>query len=247
MELYHVAVDSSTAEREVIKDIQPPRLLLSYFYFRNKSLKEYTDMLGYRPKIILDSGAYSAWNKGKGIALTDYMDYISENKDYIYKYFTLDVVGDPELSYWYYKIMKEKGFNPIPVYHYGEDESWLERYTSETDYIGLGGTVPEKDKGKVSDWIRFIVWQYPDMKFHVLGSSSPKIINTCDVYSTDSSTYWMQSINGKPQHIKGRTRQAKIDRAKYNMIKELEKYDKSFTIPNSNSYSECSNRSITTI
>ncbi|MEH7251917.1 hypothetical protein V7111_07305 [Neobacillus niacini] len=224
MKLYHVAVDSSTAEVEALRQVKPPRLLLSYFYFRNKPLGEYIEKIGYTPEIILDSGAWSAYNKGKGIALTEYLKYIEENKEYIHKYFSLDVIFDSQMSYRYWQIMKEKGYNPIPVFHYGEEAAHLKRYVEQTDYIGLGGTVTIKDKNEVGDWVRMITWQYPDKKFHLLGSSSDKIISTCDLESTDSSTWFMQAIMGKPKHIKGTSREAKIERAIFNLKRELEIY-----------------------
>jgi hypothetical protein len=228
MKLFHVAVDSSTAELEALQEVKPPRLLLSYYYFRNKPLKEYVQKLGYLPEILLDSGAWSAYSKEKGIALTDYIKYIKENEQYINKYFSLDVIGDSDLSYWYWQIMREKGMKPIPVFHYLEDEKLLQKYANQTGYIGLGGTVTEKDKNKVANWARMIVWQYPEIKFHLLGSSSNKIIDTCDVESLDSSTWFMQSVNGKPEHIKGTSREAKINRAIFNLKRELELYASDF-------------------
>jgi hypothetical protein len=120
--------------------------------------------------------------------------------------------------------MKEKGFHPIPIYHYNAPEMYLNLYANQANYIGLGETVPEKDKNKVADWVRLIVWQYPNIKFHLLGSSSNKIIDTCDIESTDSSTWFKQAINGKPEHIKGKTREAKIKRSIYNLKRELEQY-----------------------
>lgn len=222
MKIYHVAVDSSTAEIEVLRQVKPPRLLLSYFYFRNKPLKAYINKLGYRPEILFDSGAWSAYNKGKDIALTSYMKCLKGNKEFISRYFSLDVCFDPELSWWYYKIMVDKGFKPIPVYHYGTDEKWLRRYVNESKFIGLGGTVPVTNKSDVADWVRMIIWQYPEIEFHLLGSSSQKIFNTCDISSMDSSSYFKMAVNGYPQHIKGRSRESKIERAIYNLQRELE-------------------------
>ena len=224
MKLYHVAVDTSTAELEALRLVKPPRLLISYFYFRNKPLGEYIERLGYQPEIVLDSGAWSAYTKGKGIALTDYMKYLDENKEWIKSYFNLDVMIDSHMSYRYWQIMKEKGYNPIPVFHYGDDDKTLQRYTNKTDYIALGGTVPIRDKEKVANWTREIIFDYPEIKFHLLGSSSAKIINTCDLESADSSTWFTQAINGKPKHIKGRCRESKIKRAIYNLKQEMEDF-----------------------
>jgi hypothetical protein len=223
VKLYHVAVDTSTAELEALREVKPPRLLLSYFYFRNKPLKNYIEKLGYQPEIFLDSGAYSAYTKGKGIALTDYMKYIDDNKKNITHYMNLDVFQDNQMSYDYFCIMKKKGYNPIPVVQYGEDHmEWLENYYALGErYMSLGGTVPIKNKWKVSEWVRLLSWQYPEIKFHLLGSSSRKIIDYCDMYSCDSSTWFMMAINGYPNHIKGTSRIAKVERAKFNLKKEL--------------------------
>jgi hypothetical protein len=229
MKIYHVAVDTSTAETEALRAVKPPRLLLSYQRFKNKPLSTFTEKLGYVPEeIVIDCGAFS----GKGIALTDYMTYLKENENYITHYMSLDVVErdgeqlivDAEMTYEYYCIMKRKGFNPIPVIHYGYDpEYWLQKYLEKGEtYIALGATVPVKNKWEVSEWVRLLSWQYPEVKFHLLGSSSRKILDHCDVYSVDSSTWFMMAINGYPKHIKGYSREAKIERAKFNLQKELE-------------------------
>jgi hypothetical protein len=224
MKLYHVVVDSSTAELEVIREVKPPKLLLSYFYFKNKQLKEYIEKIGYHPEeILLDSGAYSAWTKGKNISPIDYMNYIATNAEYITEYIMIDVIGEPDLTLKYYEIMKLKGLNPIPVFHYGLDETYLKLYIAEgNDHIALGNTVPVKDKSKVAEWVNDLIKRYPNVKFHLLGSSSDKITKQTDVYSCDSSTWFMQAIMGKPKHIKGTSRKAKMERAKYNLINELE-------------------------
>jgi hypothetical protein len=223
MKLFFVATGKSTAEIEAIKQVRPKRLLLSYFYFKNKPLQGYIDQIGYKPEILLDSGAYSAHTQGKGIALTDYMKYITDNQELISDYINLDVFADNELSFQYYKIMRMKGFSPVPVVHYGQDdEFWLQRYLDEGEkHIALGGTVPVKDKNQVSEWVRLLTWMNPGIKFHLLGSSSKKIINHCDLYSVDSSTWFMMAVHGFPKHINGRDRKAKIQRAAWQLEKQM--------------------------
>ncbi|MFS0837248.1 hypothetical protein [Paenibacillus sp. 1P03SA] len=226
-DFYFVVTGKSSAEYEVISDVRPPQVLVSYHYFKNKPLKDFVDRIGYKPKIILDSGAYSAFTQGKNIALLDYMAYIQDNSTYIDYYISLDVIGDSEFSYLYYVIMKQKGLNPVPVYHYGEDESHLVRYIERGEtYIALGGTVPISDKQKVADWVQLLCIKYPDIDFHLLGSSSPKIVGKCNLRSCDSSTWIMLAQNGQPSHIKGTTREAKIKRAKWQMHNLINRMDK---------------------
>lgn len=211
-------------EIEAIKKIRPPNLLLSYFYFKKINLKDWCDNLGYKPNIMLDSGAYSAFNKGKSIDFKSYMNYIEINKNYIQYYFNLDEIGDPDISFWSYLVMKKKNFNPIPVFHYNENEKYLEHYIKRNEkYIALGGTVPEKNKTKIAEWINYIINKYPQIEFHHLGSTSKIILEKCiKLKSCDSSTWIIQAVMGNPSEIaEGMTFKAKQKRAEYNMSKLL--------------------------
>jgi hypothetical protein len=215
--IFFVTVGKSD-EVEVIRQVKPRYLLLSYFYFKNKLLKDFVDLIGYRPNIMLDSGAYSAWTTGRNISPLDYMRYIEENKDHITDYVALDVMGDGQITWLYYQIMKLKGFRPIPVYHYGTDEKYLRRYVDDgAGFIALGATVPVQDKHKVAQWVSGLIQRYPGIKFHVLGASSKPILGVEGLYSVDSSTWIMRAANGEPVWIRGKNREAKIKRAIYNM------------------------------
>lgn len=220
--LYFVYTGKSTVELEVVKKLKPQRLLISYYYFKTKSLESFIDFIGYIPEIILDSGAFSAFTKGGSVSLLDYLKYIEENGKYIKYYISLDVIGDSLTTYAYYQIMKNKGFTPLPVYHYGEDISYLKKYIDAREaYIALGGTVPIVDKNVVASWANQIIKQYPEVKFHLLGSSSNKIINQCKIFSCDSSTWIMGAVNGKVKEIPGNTRADKIRRAEFLMQKMI--------------------------
>ena len=226
MEKFFFVTCNKATEIEVISQIQPKYLLLSYHYFKNVKLEEWCRSLGYKPQILLDSGAYSAYNSGKSISIIDYMEYIRKNEEYIYRYVNLDVIGDSELSYMFYLIMKNKKFKPIPVFHYQENELWLQRYIEDGHtFIMLGGCKPITDE-VVIPWINDIVHRYPDISFHVLGKSSRKIIERCPaVYSFDSTTWIMQAIMGEPKHIKGKTyKESTIRKASYNMLTMMDRY-----------------------
>lgn len=224
MRLYFVATDGSTAEYEVIRECRPDSLLLSYWYFRNKGIEQFIDKIGYKPEILLDSGAFSAWTKGRNISPIDYMQFIDANASYIDGYFALDVIGDDELSKRYYEIMRYKGYDPIPVFHYGGDVKYLDYYVTQTDYVALGGAAKMRSKTKVAEWCTQAIDRHPDVKFHLLGSSSKQITEACDLHSFDSSTWIMMAVNGYPKTIPGRDRESKIERAKWQMRKLQEEY-----------------------
>lgn len=214
-------------EIQIIRELRPSKVLVSFFYFRGKDLGQFVDDIGYRPTILLDSGAYSAFTQGKNISPIDYMNYIRRNELFIDRYISLDVIPDGDLiedgdlSYAYYRIMRAKGFNPIPCYHYGNDESELKQYIEDgNDLIALGNTVPIKNKAAVAKWVTSLIDKYPGIKFHLLGSSSEKITSVEGLYSCDASTWVTMAVMGKPPHIKGKTREAKIERAKW-WMKEI--------------------------
>lgn len=226
MKIYHVVTHSTYAEIDVIKEVQPPRLLLSYFYFKNRPLKDFIKLIGYRPQeILMDSGAYSAFTKGKSISLIDYLNYLNDNRLYINNFISLDVIGDSLISLKYFEIMELKGLTPIPVYHFGENESYLKTYIEKgAPLIALGNTVPINNKKIVAAWINELIEKHPSIKFHLLGSSSKKITEHTSIYSCDSSTWFKMAMNGKPKHIKGVSRDAKIKRAVHNLKLELEAF-----------------------
>lgn len=215
-------------EIAVIKQLKPPRILLSFFYFKNVPLAEFIDEIGYRPEIILDSGAYSAWTQSRDIALTDYIRYISVNRKYVRHIISLDVVGDPLIGFFYWKALKAKGIDCIPVYHIQDNIKWLDRYVAEgAPYIGLGGAAPIRDKKVVSEWARNALDRHPETRFHLLGASSLECLKLADTYgeriSFDSATWILKAANGKPKNITAPDRfDAKVLRAAHNMKEQME-------------------------
>ena len=138
---------------------------------------------------MLDSGAYSAWKGNKGVDIDDYIDYVKRNKEVIEHFINLDVIGDCQKSYENFLYMKNKGLNPLPVFHWKSDMKWLDMYVDlGCKYICLGGTTQERNKRKVAKWYSGLKKKHPSIKFHLLGSSSPKILST-NIYSCDSTTY----------------------------------------------------------
>lgn len=226
MELYFVVTGASRAEIEAISEVTPDNLLASFLYFRNMNLKEYFKKIGYVPKnFMLDSGAFSAFTTGRNISLIDYMNYIDEYRMWIKYYISLDVIGDPEMTLDYYRIMKKKGYDPIPVFHYGAEEKYLAEYASQTDYIALGATVPILNKAKVAQWIRDIQIRYPSIRLHLLGCNSNEVIRMTGIESCDSATWILAASYGIPKHIPGTSREQKIERAVYNLKYSKEEKD----------------------
>lgn len=148
--------------------------LLSYPYFDSKENLELMSRIprnSYR--LIVDSGAFTAWNSGKEIRLDDYcrfLDKISGLQPF--HAVQLDVIGNAEKSFENLKIMKSRGYDVMPVFTRGESLDMLEAYYQMTDYIMFGGVAfgsknknyvkwfLERNKGRKAHWLGFVKIPY---------------------------------------------------------------------------------------
>ncbi len=154
--------------------------LTSYLY--PKQLKDWLDLSEKKDgNIIVDSGAFSAWNKGDIIDITKYIEYchlvLSEFKiqNKKVRFVNLDVIpgkkgdssklnfsskkkdkdlihGAAKQGYKNLLFFKRNDIVPIHVFHQGEDFEWLDKMLEETDYIGISPANDLPQKQKVL-WI----------------------------------------------------------------------------------------------
>ncbi len=155
-------------------------IILSYWSFRKKHKeiisKGLQDFFAFDGDIMLDSGAYSAFNSGVDIKIEDYYKFLSKmnirKNDVVV---TLDVVGNPKKSLKNWEFLKGRcEFSILPVIHLSERGK---RYENE-DYLGLGGMVPAfkiNQKGSVYDVASWLVKlsQIGVKKYHGFGIGSP--------------------------------------------------------------------------
>lgn len=107
-----------------------------------------------KPKVtlMLDSGVFSAWNKGGTLSIKDYIAYLKDYKSLLHSYVSMDVIpgvigrkrtqreveDSAKQSYANLQTMKGHGLKPIPVFHQDEPFSWLERMLKDGErYIGI--------------------------------------------------------------------------------------------------------------
>src|SRR5690554_1780501 len=106
-----------------------------------------------RVKLMLDSGAFSAWKMNQPIDLRDYIDFLKQTDGLLESYVALDVIpgqggrmvrtyeaveASAKASYRNLEIMRDAGLRPIPVFHQGEDFKWLNRLVEDgEEYIGI--------------------------------------------------------------------------------------------------------------
>lgn len=176
-------------------------LLESYHYIHRQAFVD--SIRGEGRKVFLDSGAFSAFTKGVEIDMRGYCDYIIRNEDIIEKVdgtilaSVLDGIGDPLKTYQNQLAMESMGVRPLPCFHYGEDERYLEWYIANYDYITLGGMVPISTP-QLFLWLDRIWGKYltdgsgrPKIKVHGFGLTTPALMERYPWYSVDSSS-WVQ-------------------------------------------------------
>lgn len=137
-------------------------------------------------RFVLDSGAFTAWKAGKSIQIDDYCRFVEGMTFEPWRYFTLDVIGDPEASLKNYDLMVARGFKPLPIFTRGEDPSVIDYYYSTSDVVGIGGLVGTKgNKG----FINGIMSHVGRRKVHWLGFTSVEFLKHYRPYMCDSSSW----------------------------------------------------------
>ena len=175
--------------------------LLSYWYVENELLAmgEAFSMITTdfpQIKLFLDSGAFTAYQQGVHIDIQAYIAFIKKHENKLEVYANLDVIGDAEATWKNQLIMEEAGLTPLPVFHSGEDEKYLERYVEQYDYIALGGIASHKNQRQLSHWLDNLFTNYlcnkdgvPVIKTHGFGITRLKILFRYPWYSVDSTSW----------------------------------------------------------
>jgi hypothetical protein len=177
-------------------------ILVAFPYFSKNVYQFLNDKDPSTFRLIIDSGAFTAWNTGKQIDLDAYIKFLKTIPNHWeYKAVQLDVFGSPEKTYDNYHRMLDAGFNNImPVFTRGDTLERLEQLYLHTTYIMFGGIVIgggnknyvkwfcENNKGRECHWLGFV--NIPFMKHY-----RPK--------SVDSSTLFNGMRFGKLQYYIG--------------------------------------------
>lgn len=201
---YRANVGQYTGLTEYEKTIADGLSLILESYHYVKSQRYVDVMRSDDAKVFLDSGAFSAYFLGAKLDLNEYCNYIKTNLDLIrvedgvLMASVLDGIGDPQLTYENQLKMEELGVRPLPCFHYGEDERYLEWYIQNYEYITLGGMVPISTT-QLYKWLDRIWEKYLTdsngnirVKVHGFGLTSIPLMERYPWHSCDSSS-WVQA------------------------------------------------------
>jgi hypothetical protein len=155
-----------------------------------------------KPRVLLDSGAYTASRKGKPIEREVYAEFLKNNSTDFTNCVNLDVIGDGEKSYDNWKWFRGQGMDLIPVYHAATDEKWLRKYLAHTDYIALGAIANLATKQRRDAfhnlWIKYFLDEkgFPKVRIHGLGLTTIPLMFRYPWYSVDSFTPVISAVWG---------------------------------------------------
>lgn len=187
--------DRNPSQLRVTLDVLWEKRLYSYYYIL--VMERSRQMGSKKVELFLDSGAYSAWAQKKEIDIYEYIDFIKKNRKLISVYANLDDITSAENTWKNQKIMEEAGLNPLPVFHYGEDEKYLIRLLKDPKYkyISLGGMVPVPNN-KLVQWLDRIFSDHltnkkgmPRRKIHGFGLTSLRLMLRYPWFSVDSTSW----------------------------------------------------------
>lgn len=151
--------------------------------------------------LLLDSGAFSAWRLKQPVKLEEYCAFLKANLDWLGPYVALDEIrpGDTEgaasVSMKNLEYMLNQGLDPLPVFHVGEDISYLKRIVDMgCKYICLSAS-SITTRGSVDSWYEYC-WGHlvnrdglPIVKAHALGEGRLHSLLRYPWYSADSTTW----------------------------------------------------------
>ncbi len=197
--------DFNDFERNLVDSIVQPHHILESWHYVGKQ-KFVDEMRANQARIFLDSGAFSAHTLGVELKVSEYCDYIKRNQDIlrvedgIVMASVLDGIGDPLQTWRNQYEMELRGVRPLPCFHAGEDERYLEHYVANYPYITLGGMVGSSTK-QLQLWLDRVWDKYlvdgsgrAKVKVHGFGITSVPLMERYPWYSCDSSS-WIQSTS----------------------------------------------------
>lgn len=226
-DLYFAGTGSKQGKAK-IRELQCNQLLSQLN--ERKELLDWVEYLranpGYKGKLFVDSGAYSAYTRGKVIDTDDYIRLINEIGDVVTVFAQVDIIpqkidGEPteaEFSaaagkswenylYMISKVKPEYRDKIMPVFHFQEDTKWLTNmleYTFEDGhhipYIGLAVSTIDNGATRYA-WLEMcfsIIKKSPNpnVMTHAFGMTALSVLEKVPLTSSDSTTWVMTASHG---------------------------------------------------
>lgn len=203
---------------------------------RVKHLAKYTE----KPlTILIDSGAFTAWNRNSEISVHEYMDFIEKVKSvkcvHNIQFLNLDVIphvkgtiATPEQiaracerGIKNYHYLKECGHTTIHTFHQFENFAYLDLIIKECNDLNYIGISPANDQSVEcrTEWLKDVFYRIrTDVHTHILGLTAKEMLEQIPCYSADSSSWKNVQRFGDIFDYHNLEKTSKTNLSKYNCL-----------------------------
>jgi hypothetical protein len=174
---------------------------------------EFLEPLHPDGRLIVDSGAFTAWSKGEQIDLQAYGEFCLEllekvkgKVNHVYV-INLDVIpgemgknptpdqitSSAEKGFENLEKLEAMGLQPIHIFHQFEDMKWLDMLAKRQSYIGISPSNACSVKER-KNWLKHVFWSltkdHPKLvRTHGFGVTAKSLMEEFPWYSVDSSSW----------------------------------------------------------
>lgn len=221
MDLFLVGPEKQNIMQEVTENT--PHNILFNYVDGQRAADRYAKAIKPQ-KMFIDSGAFSAWTKGRNIDVDAYIDWINKRDEYVDLFGQVDVIpgtmrvgaSDEQVleaakatwdNYLYMRSRVKSPEKLLYTFHIGESYQFLRdalEWKDETGqlipYIALGGMVGKSmvlKRNFLRSCFKIIrESSNPKVKVHTFGMTSLDLLEEYPITSADSTAWIMTGANG---------------------------------------------------
>lgn len=232
-------------------------MLVSYPYMRDMYKTKPNIPSGFS-EVIIDSGGYQLQTGAAEVYLKAYglwLELLLAKHPEVIGYMNLDILSDPVKTQEHQFYLESQRLKPIPTWHDGEGEDYLDYYCRHYPWVSIGGLMSKSRPGKsyMVKLVNRIMQSYPDTNFHLfgVGISGVKAYQQMRPYSCDFSTWstvarFGHTIVKDPKQIIKEVQLPKEDRDRLRVDSEYQKELTRQAIQNIKYYEETINSMVDT-
>lgn len=195
------------ADRAIIMEAHPSSLLSFAYAETERTWKGVWDGLRAQqvtPRLILDSGAFTAHTLGKTFTPDAYAQWVHAmrarwtDKMAAVHCMNLDVIGDQHATWRNQRTLEAFDIDPMPIITFDAPMKDLRQALEQYDYIAFGGLVPHaRNRKRLQGWLdtcfREVLAHRERTgtlrRIHLLGITSEWALMRYPLYSSDSSSF----------------------------------------------------------
>lgn len=162
-------------------------ILMSYAYYAKTDIRAIRNSMPCG-RILIDSGAFTAWSTGKVISLQEYAEYLQHYEGVWNHAVTLDTIGDPAATRKNTLKLHGMGIGVMPVFTVGDTLAEFDSMIRDSGYVCVGGTVG-MNKEHQTKRLAMLQRRAEGMGggIHALGVASMPSLRRIRPYSADAS------------------------------------------------------------